>query len=72
MGTMGVSDEQLALDKVIFCKEFLEKLGFSEDTQKIKVAPKAHFDEVIDTSTCRDAQSREAVVSKLFQNNFKS
>ncbi len=72
MGTFDVSDEQLLLDKVIFCKEFLDKLGFTDDTQKITVAPRAHFDEVIDTSTCRDPQSREAVVSKIFQNHFKS
>lgn len=72
MGTMEFSDEQISLDKKKFCKKFLDDLGFTEDTQKIKVTPRAHFDVIIDTSTCRDAMSREAVVSNIFLNHFKS
>jgi len=38
---MPFSDGQIALDK----------LGSTDDSQKIKVSPRANFDEVIDTAT---------------------
>jgi hypothetical protein len=64
-------DEQIATDKMQFCKDFLALLGFVNESQtQIRVSPKKEYDLVIDTSTCRDLASRVQLLSRLIQNKI--
>lgn len=67
------TEEQIAKDKAESCKEFLIKLGFTHDSVvEIQVKPKAHYDEVIDTSKYRDESTREKLVRELLGKLAKS
>ena len=66
VGNSLPSDDQIAIDKVESLELFLKQIGFTDASQtKITVGPKAAFDVVIDTSKCRDPDSREAIVKKM-------
>lgn len=68
VGNSLPSDEQVAIDKVESLAIFLKQIGFTDESQtKITVAPKDAFDVIIDTSKCRDPDSREAIVKKMLE-----
>jgi shikimate kinase len=71
-GDLLPPEEQIAIDKVQSRQEFLIQLGFVDKSQtQVRAAPRAAYDFVVDTSTCRDTASCVKIAGKLLQRMSK-